>query len=67
LNGYTELLALESAAAPWRKEGATAKAPAVRATALIASRRVIISSIVHSMNAVATFEANWHPFFVLCG
>jgi hypothetical protein len=57
LKGYTELLALESAAAPCRKEGATAKAPAVRATALIASRRVIITSIVHLISTVATFEA----------
>src|SRR5271165_4316213 len=35
---------LESEVCPWRKEGTTVKAPAVRATALIASRRVIIGS-----------------------
>jgi hypothetical protein len=43
LNGYVVgLPVLESEVCPWRKEGTTVKAPAVRATALIASRRVII-------------------------
>jgi hypothetical protein len=43
LNGYVVgLPVLESEVCPWRNEGTTVKAPAVRATALIASRRVII-------------------------